>query len=125
MTNLTGLDDLDIDITGKTPEEVIKINAIINNYIFTDNSVQIGDKNKIENNRRPHRRKAFMKYEDNSIYIGDKNKIKGSAIGQNIHIKNTASKNNEKWYSKLFWKLFIPIAVVVIAAIICLWLGLK
>ncbi len=42
------LDDLDIDITGKTPEEVTKINAIINNYIFTDNSVQIGDKNKIE-----------------------------------------------------------------------------
>jgi hypothetical protein len=43
------LDDLDIDITGKTPEEVTRINTIINNYIFTDNSVQIGDKNKIEN----------------------------------------------------------------------------
>lgn len=43
------LDDLDIDITGKTPEEVTKINAIINNYIFTDNRIQIGDKNKIEN----------------------------------------------------------------------------
>ena len=43
------LDDLDIDISGKTPEEITRINAIINNYIFTDNSVHIGDKNKIEN----------------------------------------------------------------------------
>ena len=42
------LDDLDIDVTGKTPEEVTKINAIINNYLFTDNSIKIGDKNKIE-----------------------------------------------------------------------------
>lgn len=42
------LDDLDIDITAKTLEEVNKINTIINNFIFTDNSVQIGDKNKIE-----------------------------------------------------------------------------
>lgn len=42
------LDDLDIDMTGKTPEEVIKINAIINNYILTDNSIQIGDKNTLK-----------------------------------------------------------------------------
>lgn len=42
------LDDLDIDITGKTHEEVTEINTTINNYIFTDNSVRIGDKNRIE-----------------------------------------------------------------------------
>lgn len=66
-----------------------------------------------------------MKYEDNSIHIGDKNKIRNSAIGQNSQIRNAKSKNNEKWYSKLFWKLFIPIAVLVIAAATCLWLGLK
>lgn len=42
------LDNLDIDISEKTLEEVKKINSIINNYIFTDNSVHIGDKNRIE-----------------------------------------------------------------------------
>nr|WP_308743153.1 hypothetical protein [uncultured Anaerocolumna sp.] len=66
-----------------------------------------------------------MNNENNSIHIGDKNKIKGSTIGNNIKIESDKLKSNEKWYSKLFWKLFVPIAVVVIAAIICLWLGLK
>nr|WP_308743154.1 hypothetical protein [uncultured Anaerocolumna sp.] len=42
------MDDLDIDITNKTPEEVTKLNTIINNYIFNDNSIKIGDKNKIK-----------------------------------------------------------------------------
>lgn len=66
-----------------------------------------------------------MKYEDKSIHIGDKNKIKDSIIGNNNQIKNDELTNNEKWYSKLFWKLFIPIAVIVFAALICLWLGLN
>lgn len=66
-----------------------------------------------------------MKYEDNSIHIGNRNKIKDSTIGQYGKIKNTKSSNNGKWYSKLFWKLFIPIVVVVIATAICLWLGLN
>lgn len=42
------LDDLDIDTTAKSPEEVAEINRIVNNFIFVDNSVRIGDKNKIE-----------------------------------------------------------------------------
>ncbi len=63
--------------------------------------------------------------EDNSIHIGDKNKIKDSVIGNNIQTGNAELKNNEKWYSKLFWKLLIPIVVVVIAAALCLWLGLR
>ena len=42
------LDDLDVDITDKTPEEVAEINKIINNYIYVDNSIEIGDKNKIK-----------------------------------------------------------------------------
>lgn len=41
------LDDLDIDISNKTSEEVEKVNTIINQYIYTDNSITIGDKNKI------------------------------------------------------------------------------
>ena len=42
------LDDLDIDTTVKTPEEISEINKIVNNFIYVDNSVRIGDKNKIE-----------------------------------------------------------------------------
>jgi len=43
------LDDLDINIDNKTPEEIAKINTIVNNYMFSDNSVHVGDKNKIKN----------------------------------------------------------------------------
>lgn len=42
------LDNLDIDTTDKTPDQIKQINTTINNYIYTDNSVTIGDKNKIE-----------------------------------------------------------------------------
>lgn len=42
------LDDLDVDTTEKTPEEVEKINKVVNNYIFIDNSVNAGDKNKLK-----------------------------------------------------------------------------
>lgn len=42
------LDELDIDITEKDPEEVRKINAMIINYIFEDKSIRIGDKNRID-----------------------------------------------------------------------------
>lgn len=66
-----------------------------------------------------------MKYEDSSIHIGNKNKIENSIIGKCEQINNVKPDKSEKWYTKLFWKLFIPIAVVVIAAVICLWLGLK
>ncbi len=42
------LDDLDVDTTEKTPEEVEKINKVVNNYIFIDNSINVGDKNKLK-----------------------------------------------------------------------------
>ena len=42
------LDELDIDITEKDPEEVREINAMIINYIFEDRSIKIGDKNRID-----------------------------------------------------------------------------
>ena len=42
------LDDLDIDISTKTPEEIHTINVAINNYIFEDRSIKIGDKNRID-----------------------------------------------------------------------------
>ena len=42
------LDDLDVDKTVKAPEEVEAINKIVNNYIFFDNRITMGDKNKIK-----------------------------------------------------------------------------
>lgn len=42
------LDDLDVDTTTKTPDEVEAINKVVNNYIFIDNSVNVGDKNKLK-----------------------------------------------------------------------------
>lgn len=45
------LDNLDVDTAEKTPEEIEEINKIVNNYIFTDNSINVGDKNKLRDSR--------------------------------------------------------------------------
>ena len=42
------LDDLDIDVSQKNCEEVRQINQVVNNYIYADNSIHIGDKNHID-----------------------------------------------------------------------------
>ena len=42
------LDDLDVDTTTKTPDEVEAINKVVNNYIFIDNSINVGDRNKLK-----------------------------------------------------------------------------
>lgn len=42
------LDDLDVDTDGVSPEEVAAANTTINKYIYVDNSINIGDKNKID-----------------------------------------------------------------------------
>lgn len=62
---------------------------------------------------------------DNSIHIGDKNNIKNSVIGNDNFLGVDSANKKEPWYSKLFWKFFIPIAVIIIAAAICLWLELN
>lgn len=63
------------------------------------------------------------KKEDNSIYIGNGNKIKNSVIGQNAKVEQEHTK--EKWYRQLTWKLVVPIIVTVVAAALCVWLGIK
>lgn len=55
------LDDLDIDMVSKTPEEIRQINTVINQYIYADNSITIGDKNKIDDSR------IFGRGSDNGI----------------------------------------------------------
>ena len=42
------LDDLDIDTDCISPEEIAATNTTINKYIYVDNSINIGDKNKID-----------------------------------------------------------------------------
>lgn len=42
------LDELDINTDEKNSDEIKEINATINNYIYVDKSVKIGDKNKFE-----------------------------------------------------------------------------
>lgn len=41
------LDDLDIDTDSIPPEKIAETNTIINEYIYVDNSIKLGDKNKI------------------------------------------------------------------------------
>lgn len=55
---------------------------------------------------------------NNKIIIGNNNTIKNSTVTNNMNFE----KAQEKWYSKLFWKFFIPIAIAVISAAICMYL---
>ena len=63
------------------------------------------------------------KKEDNSIHLGKRNKFKNSVIGQNIKVEQEHTK--EKWYQQLTWKLVVPIIVAVVAAALCVWLGIR
>lgn len=62
------------------------------------------------------------KFQDNSINIGDNNTIKKSNIGC-VNVNSTSKKPS--MFDGLFWKLLIPIAVVVISTLICVLLKLK
>lgn len=62
----------------------------------------------------------MIKIEDNSINIGDKNKIRKSQIGN----KN-ATKKEDGFFYKYPWQIISGVIVVVLAAAICTWLGLK
>lgn len=42
------LDNLDVDTTNKSPEEIAAINKVVNNYIYINNGINIGDNNKIK-----------------------------------------------------------------------------
>ncbi len=66
-----------------------------------------------------------MKKGNNNVKIGNKNKITNSVIGNQNQITTANQQQSEKWYSKLFWKIIIPVVVGVIVVAICLWIGLK
>lgn len=72
---------------------------------------------------------TVIQYEDNSVHIGDGNKISNSAIGSKNTIETECEISNpapekEKVVSKLFWQILVPIAVVVIGALVCIWFGI-
>ncbi len=72
---------------------------------------------------------VVMNYQDNSIHIGDNNNVANSDIRLNNTLeitftKPSAEKKKDKWYYKSFWQIVVPIAVTVIAAVLCAWLKL-
>ncbi len=85
--------------------------------------------NRLKDYRNPIKEVNLMQYEDNSIHIGNHNKIKRSTIGHNNHnnkeTADTTIKAKEKWYSNLIWKIIVPIIISVVVAALCAWLGLK
>ena len=73
---------------------------------------------------------TIIQYEDNSVHIGDRNKISNSTIGPKNTVETEVEVSNpapekEKLVSKLFWQILIPVAVVVIGALVCIWLGIE
>ncbi len=72
---------------------------------------------------------TVIQYEDNSVHIGDGNKISNSTIGAKDLIESEYKASNpapekEKLVSKVFWQIFIPVAVAVIGALVCVWFGI-
>lgn len=68
----------------------------------------------------------IVKHEDKSIHIGDGNTIVGSVIGQdNKVVTENKDAKKDKWYSKITWKIIVPILVSLATMIIAAWLGLE
>lgn len=72
---------------------------------------------------------TVIQCEDNSVHIGDGNKISNSTIGPKNTIETEREISNSapekgKLVSKIFWQILIPVAVVAIGALVCTWLGI-
>ena len=74
-----------------------------------------GDKKEIHYEKTIHN--------DNSIRVGDNNKINNSQIG--VNCTSGISKEKKSGVSKIFWNIIIPIIVGVAITAICFWLGFK
>ena len=59
---------------------------------------------------------------ENSPTIGDNNHISKNQVGIKKSIIDT---DKEKWYSKIAWKVIVPIFIAVIEAVVLIWIGLK
>lgn len=117
------LDELDIDTSNKSPEEVERINNMIVNYIYGDAKINVkNDGEKAENIFEC----GGIQVEDNSIHVGDNSSIESSVVSSKNtgKIHNNKESTKEKWYSKIAWNIVVPIAVGVIVVLICAWLNL-
>lgn len=61
-------------------------------------------------------------YNDDSVSLGDKNTLKKNSI---VCSQTEDEQKKEKWYSKITWKLIVPIIVGVAIATIGFWLGFR
>jgi len=73
---------------------------------------------------------TVIQYKDNSVHIGDNNKISNSTIGPKNTIETEFEISNPtpekgKMLSNVFWKFFVPVFVIVAGALICAWLGIN
>ena len=78
---------------------------------------------RIEDYINEGRKVSLNIHNDNSISIGDKNKISKSNIGNNN--KTIKEVESTKIREKVMWKIVAPIIVGVLVALITLWLNIK
>lgn len=97
-----------------------------------DEMLVISLRDALHTNKKPERRKenVTVSIEDNSVRIGNNNQISNSIIGSTktaeIGQETVVPEHKEESLaSKSFWKIFVPILVIVVGAAICVWLKLN
>ena len=122
------LDDLDIDTSSKTPDEINKINTTVVNYIYKDIKITIADSVNFQKGSVSVK-EGDINVEDNSVKIGDSNVIDSSVISTknsgDIEQKTNDANQKDSWCSKIVWKVIVPIIVGVAIVAICVWLGIQ
>lgn len=122
------LDDLDVDTSSKTPEEINQINMTVVNYIYKDVKITVADSVNFQKGSVSVK-EGDIKMEDNSVKIGDNNVVESSVVsaknGGEIEQKINDAGSKDKWYSKIAWNIIAPIIVGVAVVTICVWLGIQ
>lgn len=122
------LDDLDVDTSSKTPEEINQINMTVVNYIYKDIKITVADSVNFQKGSVSVK-EGDIKVEDNSVKIGDNNVVESSVVSAKnsgeIEQKINDAGSKDKWYSKIAWNVIAPIIVGVAIVAICFWLGIQ
>lgn len=122
------LDDLDVDISKKTSEEINKINMTVVNYIYKDIKITVADSVNFQKGSVSVKERD-IKVENNSVKIGDNNVVESSVVSAKnsgeIEQKINDAGSKDKWYSKITWNVIAPIIVGVAIVAICFWLGIQ
>lgn len=122
------LDDLDVDTSKKTSEEINKINMTVVNYIYKDMKITVADSVNFQKGSVSVK-EGDIKVEDDSVKIGDNNVVESSIFSAKnsgeIEQKISNTEPKDKWYSKITWNIIVPIIVGVVVVAICVWLGIQ